>query len=90
LRQQLATKTLEAPTSQGHEGNATCLKRKLREVQHMIIQLCETQRVSEERNVKHFRECELAMEKVRGALANAQKKLKGNTVLQRQVMNLKR
>jgi hypothetical protein len=45
--------------------------------------------VSEERNEKHFRECELAMKKVCAALASAQKKMKGNTVLQRKVMNLK-
>jgi hypothetical protein len=90
LRQQLAAKTLEVSTSQGHEGNTTWLKRQLREAQDMIIQLRETQRVSEERNVKHFRECEPTMEKVCVALASTQKKLKGNVVLQRQVMNLKR
>jgi hypothetical protein len=90
LRQQLAAKTLEVSTSQGHEGNMTWLKRQLREAQDTIIQLHETQRVSEERNVKHFRECEPTMEKVCTALASTQKKLKGNTVLQRQVMNLKR
>jgi hypothetical protein len=42
----------------------TWLKRQLREAQDTIIQLCETQRVLEERNVKHFRECEPTMEKV--------------------------
>jgi hypothetical protein len=41
LRQQLATKTLEASTSQGHEGNVTWLKRQLREAQDTIIQLRE-------------------------------------------------
>jgi hypothetical protein len=90
LRQQLAAKTLEVSTSQGHEGNMTWLKRHLREAHDMISELYETQRVSEERNVKHFRECELTIEKVRVALASAQKKKKGNVVLQRQVTNLKR
>jgi hypothetical protein len=42
--------------------------------------------VSEERNVKHFRDCEPTIEKVRTTLASTQKKLKGNVVLQRQVM----
>jgi hypothetical protein len=64
LRQQLAAKTLEASTSQGHEGNMTWLKRQLREAQDTIIQLREAQRMSEERNVKHFKECEPTMEKV--------------------------
>jgi hypothetical protein len=70
LRQQLATKTLEVSTSQGREGNTTWLKRQLREAHDMIIQLHETQRVLEERNVKHFRECEPAIEKVCAALAS--------------------
>ena len=90
MRQQLATKALEVSTSQGREGNATWLKRQLKEAEYTNIQLCETKRASEERNGKHFRECEPAMEKVHTALANAQKKLKGNTTLQRKVMNLKR
>jgi hypothetical protein len=51
LRQQLAAKTLEVSASQGHEGNMTWLKRQLREAQDTIIQLRETQRMSEERNV---------------------------------------
>jgi hypothetical protein len=67
----LAAKTLEVSASQGHEGNMTWLKRQLREVQDTIIQLRETQRLSEERNVKHFRECEAAEEKVHAALASA-------------------
>jgi hypothetical protein len=90
LRQQLAEKTLEASTSQGREGNMTWLKRQLREAQDTIIQLCEAQRMSEERIAKHFKECGPAMENIHAALASAQKRLKGNTVLQRQVMNLKR
>jgi hypothetical protein len=64
LRQQLAAKTLEASTSQGREGNVTWLKRQLREAQDTIIQLREAQRMSEERNAKHFKECGLAMENV--------------------------
>jgi hypothetical protein len=39
LRQQLATKTMEASTTQGHEGNVTWLKRQLREAHDMIVQL---------------------------------------------------
>jgi hypothetical protein len=74
LRQQLAAKTLEMSASQGHEGNVTWLKRQLREAQDTIVQLHETQRLSEERNVKHFRECEATEEKVRAALASVQKK----------------
>jgi hypothetical protein len=46
--------------------------------------------MSEEKNVKQFKECEPAMGKVGTTLAIVQKKMKGNTVLQRQVMNLKR
>jgi hypothetical protein len=90
LRQQLAAKTLEASTSQGREGNMTWLKRQLREAQDTIIQLCEAQRMSEERNAKHFKECGPTLENVCAALASAQKRLKGNVVLQRQVMNMKR
>jgi hypothetical protein len=68
----------------------TWLKRQLREAQDTIIQLREAQRMSEERIAKHFKECGPAMENVHTALASAQKRLKGNMVLQRQVMNLKR
>jgi predicted RNase H-like nuclease (RuvC/YqgF family) len=39
LRQQLATKTTEASTTQGREGNVTWLKRQLREAQDTIVQL---------------------------------------------------
>jgi hypothetical protein len=55
-----------------------------------MIQLRKTQRMPEERNAKHFKECGPAMENVRATLANAQQKLKGNVVLQRQAMNPKR
>jgi hypothetical protein len=41
LRQQLATKTTEASTMQGCEGNMMWLKRHLREVKDMIVHLCE-------------------------------------------------
>jgi hypothetical protein len=37
---------------QGREGNLTWLKRQLREAQDMIVQLRESQRVSEEQNMK--------------------------------------
>jgi hypothetical protein len=47
LRQQLAENTLEVSASQGHEGNMMRLKRELRKVQDTIVQLCETQRLSE-------------------------------------------
>jgi hypothetical protein len=67
----------------------TWLKRHLREAQDTIIQLHETQRVSEERNENHFKECGPALESICGALVNTQKKLKGNAILQRQVMNMK-
>jgi hypothetical protein len=85
--------------SQSREGNANWLKRQLRQVQEVIIQLCEEQRMSEEIIMEHFKECGLAMENVCGALVNAQTKLalvsaqtklKGNAVLWRQVKNLKR
>jgi hypothetical protein len=46
------------------------LKRQLREARDTIIQLHETQRMSEERNVKHFRECETIREKVHATLTN--------------------
>ena len=46
--------------------------------------------MSEEGIAKHFKECGPTMENIHTALASAQKRLKGNTVLQRQVMNLKR
>jgi hypothetical protein len=45
-------KTLEVSAPQGHEGNATWLKRQLREVQDTIVQLREVQRVSEEQKMK--------------------------------------
>jgi hypothetical protein len=90
LRQQLVSNTLESSTSHGREGNVTWLKRNLREAQDIIIQLREAQRMSEERNENHFEEFEPAMENIHVALASAHKKLKGNVVLQRQVMNLKK
>jgi hypothetical protein len=68
----------------------TWLKRQLREAQDTIIQLRESKRMSEERNENHFKECELTMENVHMALANMQKKLKGNAFQQRQVMNLEK
>jgi hypothetical protein len=67
----------------------TWLKRQLKEEQDTIIQLREAQRMLEERIAEHFKECGPAMENVRAALASAQKKLKGNAVLRRQVKNLK-
>jgi hypothetical protein len=90
LRQRLSENTLKASASQGQEGNVTWIKSKLREEQDTIIQLCKTQRISEEINVNHFKECGPALENICATLANAQKRLKGNTVLQRQVINLKR
>jgi hypothetical protein len=74
LRQQLATKTIEVSAAQGREGNMTWLKRQLREAQDTIVQLCEAQRLSEERYAKHSRECEAAEEKARATLASEQKK----------------
>jgi hypothetical protein len=74
LRQQLATKITEASTTQGREGNATWLKRQLREAQDTIVQLREAQRLSEERNARHSRECEAVEEIARAALASEQKK----------------
>jgi hypothetical protein len=68
----------------------TWLKRQLREAQDTIIQLREAQRMSEERIAEHFKECGPAMENICAALASAQTKLKGNTVLRRQVKNMKR
>jgi hypothetical protein len=79
MRQQLVAKTLEASTSQGREGNVTWLKRQLSEAQYTIIQLCEAQRMSEERNSNHFKEGGLTMENVCATL-----------IMQRQVMNIKR
>jgi DNA repair ATPase RecN len=90
LRKQLAERTVETSASQSREGNVNWLKKQLREVQDMIIQLREEQRMSEERIVEHFKECGPAMENVCAALASAQMKLKGNAVLRRQVKNLKR
>jgi phage shock protein A len=52
----------------------TWLKRQLRDAQDTIVQLCETQRKLEERNVKQFREGEAIEEKACAALASAQKK----------------
>jgi hypothetical protein len=49
----------------------TWLKRQLREVQDKIIQLRESQRMSEERISKHFKECEPALENIYAALASA-------------------
>jgi hypothetical protein len=47
----LAEKTLEVLAPQGHEGNATCLKRHLREAQDTIVKLQEVQRVSAKQNM---------------------------------------
>jgi hypothetical protein len=58
---------------QGREGNATWLKRQLREAQDTIVQLREAQQLSEERNAKHSRECEVVEEIARMALANEKK-----------------
>jgi hypothetical protein len=66
------------------------LNKQLREAQDMIIQLCDEQRMSEERIAEHFKECGPAMENACMALASSQMKLKGNEVLQRQVKNMKR
>jgi hypothetical protein len=74
LRRQLATKTMEASTVQGREGNVAWLKRQLREVQDTIVQLREAQRLSEERHTKHSRECEATEKEARAALASVQKK----------------
>jgi hypothetical protein len=57
LRHQLAANTLKASTSHVREGNMNWLKKQLRESQDTIIQLCEAQRMSEERNSKHFKKC---------------------------------
>jgi hypothetical protein len=62
LRQQLATKTMEASTTQGCEGNVTWLKRHLREAHDMIVQLHEAQWLLEKRYAKHSRECEMIEE----------------------------
>jgi hypothetical protein len=45
----------------------TWLKRQLREAQDTIIQLHEAQRMSEERNAKHFKECGPTMENIHGS-----------------------
>jgi len=74
LRQQLVTNTIEVLVAQGHKGNVTWLKRHLREVHDTIIQLCEAQRLSEERYAKNSRECEVAEEKAHAILANEHKK----------------
>jgi hypothetical protein len=44
----------------------------------------------EERNTNHFKEFGPALENIHATLANEQKRLKVNVVLQRQIMNLKR
>jgi hypothetical protein len=74
LRQQLAAKTLEVSASQGHEGNMTWLKRQLREAQDTIIQLHETQRLSEERNASISENVKRSRRKSAQALASTQKK----------------
>jgi hypothetical protein len=80
LRKQLAKRTVETSAAQGREGNVTWIKRQLGESQDTIIHMCEAQRMSEERIVDHFRECEPAMENVRTALASGKMKLKRNMV----------
>jgi hypothetical protein len=74
LRQQLATKIAEASTTQGHTGKMMWLKRQLWEAQDTILQLHKAQQLSEERNAKHSRECEVTEEIVHTALASEQKK----------------
>jgi hypothetical protein len=73
LRRQLATKITKASAVRGREGNVAWLKRWLREVQDTIVQLRETQRLMEERHMKHSRECEATEKEARVALANAEK-----------------
>jgi hypothetical protein len=45
----------------------TWLKRQLREAQDTIIQLCEAQRMSEERNAKHLRNVDRPGKRLRGS-----------------------
>jgi hypothetical protein len=83
LRKQLAKRTVKTSMSHSREGNVNWLKRYLREAQHMVIQLHEEQRISEEKMMEHFRECGLDMENISATLASSQMKLKGNVILQR-------
>jgi hypothetical protein len=71
---QLATNTMEASTTQGHEGNVPWLKRQLREEKDTIVQLQETHRLSEERHKNNSKECEVVGKEAHEALTNAQKK----------------
>jgi len=60
--------------SQGREGNVTCLKRRLWEMQDTIMQLHEAQSASEEHNMKYLREREAVRDKVCEDLDNAPKR----------------
>jgi hypothetical protein len=73
LRRQLATKTAEASAAQSHGGNMAWLKRNLREVHNVIVQLREVKRLAEERHTEHPRECRAAEKEICVALASAQK-----------------
>jgi hypothetical protein len=46
--------------------------------------------MSEERIMEHFKECGPAMENIHATLASALINMKGNTVLRRQIKNMKR
>jgi 5-methylcytosine-specific restriction endonuclease McrBC regulatory subunit McrC len=74
LRQQLVKKTIEASIAQGREGNVTWIKRKLKQVQDMIVHMGKTQRFSEERYAKQSKECETVEEIARVVLTNEHKK----------------
>jgi hypothetical protein len=73
LKRQLATKTAEASTAHSHRGNMAWLKRNLKEVHNVILQLREVQRMAEERHTEHPRECRAAEQEICVALASAQK-----------------
>jgi hypothetical protein len=83
--------TSERPPTSPTEGekNIRWLNKKLREAQDQIIKLREEKRISDDRAMKHFKECIPARENACATLSNAQSKLKRNAALFRQVGNLK-
>jgi hypothetical protein len=81
----------KSPTSPTEgEKNIRWLNKQLREAQDEIIKLREERRLSDDRAMRHFKECIPARENACATLSNAQSKLKRNATLLRQVGNLKR
>jgi hypothetical protein len=73
----------ERPPTSPTEGekNVRWLNKQLREAQDQIIKLSEEKRISDDRFMKHFKECIPTRQNASATLSNAQSKLKRNAAL---------